>query len=433
MTLKAFQGSIFHVLGDPAGGNKDAYEYIHDGLLLVEEGIIKALGPRETLGSTLPDSTPVRQFPDGLIVPGFIDTHIHFPQTDIIGAHGKQLLDWLQTYTFPAELAFADPHHAAQAAQFFVDELLRNGTTTALVFATVHETSAQALFAAAHARGMRLITGKVLMDRNAPPGLLDGPDLGYDESRTLIRRWHGKGRLSYAVTPRFAVSCTPAQLRVAGQLIDEFGDVYLQTHLAENKTEIEFVASLFPEARDYLDVYARAGLVTNRSLFAHSIHLDPSAMMRIAAAGAAISFCPTSNLFLGSGLFNLRAAKAHGIKVGLGTDVGGGTSFSLFAAMNEAYKVGQLRGETLDPLQSFYLATLGGAEALGLHDRVGNLRPGKEADFLVLDRKATPLLARRLALCRSIEEELFALGILGDDRAIAFTFLMGEEAHRRGD
>lgn len=431
MTLRAFRGSIFHMLEEPDRSAQDSYAYFPDGLLAVEDGFIKAVGPRERITSTLPADVPCEDFPDALIVPGFVDTHIHYPQCDIVAAHGKRLLDWLETYTFPIEREFVNAARASETARFFLDELLRNGTTTALVFATVHTGAVDALFEAAQARRMRLIAGKVMMDRHAPADLLDSPGGGHDESRALIRQWHGKGRLSYAVTPRFAVTSSDAQLVAAGHLLREFDGVYLHTHLAENASETALVTSLFPQARDYLDVYARSGLVTERSVFAHGVHLKADAMARLAAANSAIAFCPTSNLFLGSGFFDIASAKGAGVTVGLGTDVGGGTSFSLFATMNEAYKVGQVRGETLHPLQTFYLATLGGARALKLDGKIGNFAPGKEADFLVLDRKATPFLARRLARCRSIEEELFALSILGDDRVVARTYLMGELAHRR--
>lgn len=431
MTLRAFRGSIFHMLGEPEQAAQGAYDYFPDGFLVVDGGFVKAAGPAQSIAPTLPAGVPCEEFPDALIVPGFVDTHIHYPQCDIVAAHGKCLMGWLETYTFPVEREFADAGRAGETAQFFLEELLRNGTTAALVFATVHSGAVNALFEAAERRRMRIVTGKVMMDRNAPGDLLDSPGGGHDESRALIKQWHGKARLSYAVTPRFAVTSSAAQLMAAGRLLREFGDVYLQTHLAESAAEIALIASLFPQARDYLDVYARHGLLTGRSVFAHGVHLTADAMARLAAAKASIAFCPTSNLFLGSGLFDIALAKVAGVSLGLGTDVGGGTSFSLFATMNEAYKVGQLRGETLHALQVFYLATLGGARALKLDGRIGNFEAGKEADFLVLDRKATPLLARRLARCRSIEEEIFALSILGDDRVVARTYLMGELAHRR--
>ena len=429
--MQVFRAALFHLLDDPADAGADACAYHDDGLLVVDDGLVVAAGPAADVQPTLPPDTPITAFPGGLIVPGFVDTHTHYPQVDVIAAHGTRLMDWLDRYTFPAEAAFADPAHAADTARFFLDELLRNGTTTALVFGTVHKGSVDALFKQALARNMRLIAGKVLMDRNAPADLLDTPDSGYADSRALIKAWHGRGRLGYAVTPRFAPTSSDRQLELAGHLLAEFDDVALHTHLSENTDEIAAVAELFPDARDYLDVYDRFGLLGDRSVFAHGIHLSDDAFARLAGAGAALAFCPTSNLFLGSGLFSLADARRHRVTVGLGTDVGGGTSFSLLQTMNEAYKVCQLRHSDLDPVTSFYLATLGGARALNLDRRIGNFLPGKEADFLVLDPAATPLLERRMAACRSLDERLFALSILGDDRVVRHTYLAGALAHSR--
>ena len=429
--MQAYRGAILHLLGDPTRTEGPAHAFHADGLLLVEDGVVVACGDWAALSGRVGD-TPVEDLSGKLITPGFIDTHIHFPQTDIIAAHGEQLLDWLERHTFPAEAAFADPAHAAEAADFFVRELLRNGTTTAMVFGSVHKGSVEALFAAALARDMRLIAGKALMDRNAPPGLTDTVETGRADMQDLIARWHGKGRLGYAVTPRFAISCSDAQLAMAGEVLAEHPTVWMQTHLAENLREIADTAALFPGARDYLDVYAGFGLVGPRSVFAHCVHLDDDGFERLAEAGSAIAFCPTSNLFLGSGLFPLGRARAQGVKVGIGTDVGAGTSFSVLHTLGEAYKVGQLRGDALDPFHALYLATLGGARALGLDDRIGNLAPGKEADFLVLDLAATPLLARRMPAARTLEDRLFALTVLGDDRVVERTYLAGVEQHRRG-
>ncbi|MFZ5608121.1 MAG: guanine deaminase [Pseudomonadota bacterium] len=432
MTRTAHRGAIAHMLADPARvGAVEAHAYFPDGLLVVEDGHVADIGDFATLAPRLPAATPVIHHRNALIVPGFVDSHVHFPQTDIIAGYGVQLLDWLERYAFPAEAAFADAGHAHHAAEFFLDELLRNGTTTAMVFGTVHRVSVEALFAAAFKRNMRLVAGKVLMDRNAPSALLDTAASGEAESRALIAAWHGKGRLGYAVTPRFAPTSSSEQLRRAGQMLADHPDVMMQTHLAENAREIAWVASLFPEARDYLDVYAKAGLLTGRALFAHGVHLKDGELARLAKAGAAIAFCPTSNLFLGSGLFDLNAAERHGVTVGLGTDIGGGTSFSLLATANEAYKVCQLKGHSLDPFKAFYLATLGGAEALRLAAKIGNLRPGKEADFLVLDMAATPLMARRMAACRDLAERLFVLAMLGDDRTVKYTYVAGALAHAR--
>jgi guanine deaminase len=348
-----------------------------------------------------------------------------------MAAGAGQLLDWLNNHTFPAELAFADPAHAAATAEFFLDQLLRNGTTSALVFGSVHATSVDALFDAALTRNVRLIAGKVLMDRNAPEGLLDTAESGRADTEGLIRRWRGRGRLGYAVTPRFALSCSEAQLQTAGEIVAANPDVLLHTHMSENPAEIAEVARLFPDSRDYLDVYARFGLLTDRSVFAHCVHADEDALKRMAAHGASAAFCPSSNMLLGSGLFSLKRACGCRVNVALGTDVGGGSSFSLLSMMGEAYKVGQLLGDGLDPLKAFYLATMGGARALKIDDRVGTLEPGKEADFVVLDLSATPLLARRTTATRTPADLLFALSLLADDRAIERTYLAGALAHQR--
>ncbi len=430
--MQAFRASIFHLLRDPAAeGDGPAYAYHPDGLLLVEHGQVAACGAYDALQPRLGD-IPIQAFPGRLITPGFVDLHVHLPQTDKIAAHGAQLLDWLERHIFPAEAAFADPAHARPAARFFIDELLRNGTTTALVFGSSHKASVEALFEDALSRDMRLIAGKVLMDRHAPASLCDTVEDGRRETLELIDAWAGRGRLGYAVTPRFAITSTDAQLAMAGEILAAYPQVWMQTHLAENLAEIRDTARLFPGASDYLNVYERFGLVGPRSVFAHCIHLDDGGFGRMAAAGAAAAFCPSSNLFLGSGLFDLKRACRHGLKLGIGTDVGAGTSFSILHTLGEAYKIGQLRGHVLDPFSAFYLATLGGARALGLGDRIGNFEPGKEADFLVLDPAATPLLAQRLAGVSDLGERLFALQILGDDRVVEHTYLAGQRQHSRG-
>lgn len=430
MSLKAYRAALLHALDDPARA-PEATVWHDDGLLVVDGGHVAGFGAYADIVRTLPEGTPVEALPGRLITPGFVDAHTHYPQTDVMAAWGSQLLDWLNNHTFPAELAFADRAHADEAAAFFLDQLLRHGTTSALVFCTVHKTSVDALFEAALARGMRLVAGKVLMDRGAPPGLCDTVESGRTDSEALIRAWRGRGRLGYAVTPRFAVTSTDAQLAMAGQLVAAHPDVLVHTHLSENLAEIEQVAQLFPDAADYLDVYARHGLLTDRSVFAHCVHTSEDSLRRMAAAGASAAFCPSSNLLLGSGLFSLRRACACGVNVALGTDVGAGSSFFLPQMMGEAYKVGQLLGETLDPLRAFYMATLAGARALKVEDRIGNLLPGKEADFLVLDLAATPLLARRIAGAATWPEKLFALSLLADDRVVERTYLAGTAAHRR--
>lgn len=433
MSRHAYRAALLHTLDDPSRAPAaEAFAYHADGLLVVEDGHVAAFGAHADIAPTLPAGTPVTELLGRLIAPGFVDAHIHYPQVDVIAAWGTQLLDWLATHTFPAEQAFADRAHADAVAQVFLDQLLANGTTSALAFCTVHKTSAEALFEAALARNMRLIAGKVLMDREAPAGLTDTVESGRADTEALIRTWRGRGRLGYAVTPRFAVTSSDAQLAMAGEVLAAHPDVLLQTHMSENRAEIARVAELFPGARDYLDVYDRFGLVGPRSVFAHCVHCDAGVMGRMAKAGASIAFCPSSNLLLGSGLFSLKRACASGVTTALGTDVGGGGSFSQLHMMGEAYKVGQLQGDNLDPLHAFYLATLAGARALHIQDRVGNLAPGKEADFVVLDLAATPLLARRTTRTKTLAETLFVLAVLADDRLVERTYLMGRLAHQRG-
>jgi guanine deaminase len=430
MSAWGVRAELLAVRADPAIAGAEAIVHHRDGLIVIEDGIVAAFGDHRALIDRHP-TLPIEDRRGLLLVPGFIDAHVHYPQTERIAAHGAQLLDWLERHIFPAELAFSDRAHADAIAAFFLDELLRNGTTSALVFATVHPQSVDALFDAALARDMRIISGKTLMDRQAPAALCDTAEGGRAESEALIARWRGRGRLGYAVTPRFALTSTPAQLAAAGELLVAHPHALLHTHLSENLGEVAAVGAAFPEAADYLDVYARHGLVGPRSVFAHGVHLDDGAMGRLSAAGSAIAFCPTSNLFLGSGLFDLARADAHGVRVGIGTDVGAGTSFSILHTLGEAYKVCQMRGASLDPFRALWLATGAGAAALSIADRVGGLAPGQEADFVLLDPAATPLLARRTA-GQPLAERLFALQILGDDRAVAETWLAGRPAHRRG-
>ena len=429
--LLALRGSLLHFLRDPGDdASPAAAQYFEDGLLLLQDGRVRDVGEARQLLAKLPADTVVKDYSGKLLLPGFVDTHIHYPQTDMIASYGGQLLEWLEKYTFPVERRFADPRHAREVADFFLDELLRNGTTTAMVLGTVHPASVDAIFEASRARGLRMIAGKVLMDRNCPEDLRDTAASGDAQSRALIERWHGRDRLLYAVTPRFAPTSSEDQLRRAGRLLEEFPEVYLHTHLAENRDEVAWVARLFPSCRGYLDVYDSFGLVRPRSVFAHCIHLDDAERRRMAERGALAAFCPTANLFLGSGLFDLQAAQQCGMAVGLGTDVGGGTSFSMLRTMHEAYKVAQLRGQRLSPFRALYLATLGGALGLGLGDKIGNFAPGKEGDLLVVDLAATPLLERRLRLAKSLAEKLFALIMLGDDRCIAATYALGREVYR---
>lgn len=422
----AFRASILDFTADPAKGSAGSYRYLDDGLLLVKDGRVVSFGAYDQTKGNLPAEVKIRDYRGKLIMPGFIDTHIHYPQTEMVAAYGEQLLEWLNTYTFPTERKYKDYAYAQKRAEFFTEELLRNGTTTALVFGTVHPQSVDALFEAAKKKDMRIIGGKVMMDRNAPEYLLDTPQTSYTESEELIKKWHNNGRLMYAITPRFAPTSTPEQLKLAGELKKKYPDVYVHTHLSENKNEVAWVQSLFPDRKNYLDVYDYYGLTSTRSIFAHGIHLSDSEFDVMANTGSAIAFCPTSNLFLGSGLFRLREAKDKGVKVGMGTDIGAGTSFSMFTTLNEAYKIMQLQGKKLSALESLYQGTLGSAEALDLDDKIGNFDSGKEADFIVVNWAATPLQALRMSNTRDLEDRLFALSILGDDRNIHATYVMGK-------
>ena len=436
--LKAFRCSFLDFIDDPFYTSElESVRYIVDGLLVIENGLVKELGDYASLQAKYV-GIEIVSYPGMLIMPGFIDTHIHFPQTEAIASYGEQLLEWLHKYIFPTERKFQEFAYAQKVAAIFLDELLKNGTTTALVFAAVYPESVEAFFTEASRRNLRAISGKVMMDRNAPDYLVDTPESSYHQSKQLIEKWHKNGRLLYAVTPRFAVTSSVEQLRVASQLLDEFPDVYLHTHLSENVDEIALVKQLFPENEGYLDVYDRAGLVGNRSIFAHGVHLTDAEFARLSEAKSAIAFCPTSNLFLGSGLFKLEQAKSkeHPVKLGLGTDVGAGTSFSLLQTAGEAYKVAQLRKQKLSPFQALFLATLGGARALRLEDKIGNFETGKEADFIVIDPRCTKLLAFRNgeATATSLEElaaKVFALMVVGSDRTICATYILGNLVYER--
>ncbi|WP_017576440.1 guanine deaminase [Nocardiopsis kunsanensis] len=431
----AVRGSLVWFSSDPfLTSSEKALEFIEDGLLVVRDGRIAAVGPYEELAESLPTGTTVVHHRDKLIAPGFVDPHVHYVQTRIIGAYGNQLLDWLRNSVYPEEARFASPEYARRYAALFCDQILRNGTTTALVNCATYPVSVDALFEETTRRGMRMAAGKVLMDRNARTDLLDpSPEQGYEESAELIRKWHGVGRSLYAITPRFAVACTDEMLRLAGQLWHDNPGTLVQTHLAENLDEVGQVRRLFPDRQDYVDVYEHSGLLGRRAVFAHAVHLDERSWGRLAATGSGIAHCPTSNLFLGSGLFSMSEAKAtqRPVRTGLGTDVGGGTSLSLLQTMNEAYKVGELGGYPMDGTKLFYLATRGGADAMGLDGVVGSLAPGHEADFVVLDPSATQLLAVRTAESEDVHDLLFALAQLGDERAVAATYVNGRPAHER--
>ena len=427
MSVSVHRGALLHFLRDPGdGSDPSAYEYFADGLLVIASGRGGRLRAGNSLAGHLAgqhagDRTPRRP----------ADSRLHrqpraLPADRCHRLQRAAVLDWLNDYVFPTEARFADPGHASVTANVCLDEMLRNGTTTALVFGTVHRQSVDAFFEAAEQRRMRMICGKVLMDRNCPENLRDTAETGDRDSRALIQRWHGQGRLHYAITPRFAPTSTGPQLVRSGRLAAEYPDVYIHSHVAENAAEIAWVRELFPGARSYLDVYDRFGLLRDRAIYAHCIHFDEADRRRMVSTGAAAAFCPTSNLFLGSGLFNLDASDSVGMRYALATDVGGGTSFSLLQTMAAAWQVAQLQQQRLHPLRAFYLATLGGARILGLDDRIGSFRSGREADFVVLDMAATPLIERRCRLARTIGEKLMALMTLGDDRAVRETFILGQ-------
>jgi guanine deaminase len=430
--LLGLRGPAFTFRHDPFQAEPgEALLHWPDALVAMRGGTIIGFGDHATERARHPADMPVHHYPDAIISPGFIDAHVHYPQLEMTGAFGETLLDWLRRYTYPTEARFADAAHAARIAQLFLRELLRAGTTTAAVYCTVHEHSADTLFAEADRLGLRLIAGKVLMDRHAPDELLDGADHGIPATRRLIARWHGRGRLLYAITPRFAPACTDAVLAAAGQLWCDNPGTYVQTHLCETEAEIAWVRELFPKSPSYLGVYARAGLTGPRAVMGHAIHLTGHDLDELQRSGCGVAHCPSSNLFLGSGLFRLHDAKAAGLRVGLGSDVGAGTSLSTLRTLGDAYKVARMRGARLHPAQALWLATRGGAEALRLEDRIGTLAPGMEADLVVLDPQATPALALRTEAASDPADRLFALMALGDERAVRATYVAGRLAHDR--
>ena len=431
---RALRGRAVTFRGDPfREAARESLVYEEDALIVIADGRIAAFGPYADLQRTIPDSVPVTNYGQAIISAGFVDAHVHYPQLQMVGADGGQLLEWLRQYVFPAELAFADHAHAERVARRFLRELLRAGTTSAAVYCTVHAHSVDAFFAESERFDTRMIAGKVLMDRNAPDALLDTAQRGYDESRALIGRWHGRGRQHYGVTPRFAPTSSAAQLEAAGALLREHEGLFMQTHVSENLAELDWVRALFPERTDYIDVYAHAGLLGPRAILGHGVHLSERELQVCHHTGTALAHCPTSNLFLGSGLFRLFDAldPRRPVRVGLGTDIGAGTSLSQLATLNEAYKVVRLTGHRLDAVQAFYLATLGGAAALRLDDRIGRIAVGHDADLCVLDPCATDLLAFRSGFCDSIEALLFMLMTLGDDRAVRATYVAGHPVYDR--
>ena len=434
MTELAVRGPIYTLVADPfLNAPADCVVYESDGLMLIGNGLIHDIGSYADLRDKLPADIDLRHYPNAILMPGFVDAHIHYPQVEILGSYGAQLLEWLNKYTFPAEARFVDGARARRIAEFFIAELLRNGSTSASVFCTSAPGSVDAIFEAAQRRNMLLLAGVMMMDRHAPANLVDTAQSSYDDSKALIDCWHKRGRCLYTVTPRFALTSSPAQLELAGALMREHSDVRLQSHISENRAEVARAAELYPARKHYTDIYEHYGLLNKRAIYGHGIHLSEDELRRFHETGANIAHCPTSNFFIGSGLFDMAKARdaARTVTVGLGTDVGGGTSFSMLQTMNEAYKMAQLRGISLTATQSYYLATLGSAEALGVADRVGSLRAGCAADIIVLDPKATPLLELRANVAESLNELLFALMICADDRAIQATYVAGELVHER--
>lgn len=429
MTTTLIRGRLLSFLRAPeAIDDTGSYTYLADGALLVTDGRIVAMGKHADVSAAAPQGTIEIDHRPHLILPGLIDTHVHFPQMQVIGSYAANLLEWLNTYTFPEECRFVESAHAARIAGHFFDEFFRNGTTTAVAYCSVHKTSADAFFAESLRRGSLMIGGKVMMDRNAPQGLLDTPQTGYDETRQVIADWHGKGRNHVAITPRFAITSTPEQMAMTQALAEEFPDLHIQTHLSENRDEIDFTCSLYPEAKDYTDIYARYGLLGRKSLFGHAIHLSDREADAMSDAGAVAVHCPTSNLFLGSGLFPMKSyqRRQKPLRIAVATDIGGGSSYSMLKTLDEAYKIQQLLGERLNPLESFHLMTRGNAEALSLVDRIGTLEPGTDADFVVLDAAATPAMRLRMETVTSLAEELFLLQTLGDDRSVVETYVAGK-------
>ena len=428
MSALLIRARLLSFLREP--GSRDdssSYRYEEDGGLLVRDGRIADAGDYAEVAARAGNGVETVDHRPHLVVPGFIDAHAHFPQMQVIASYGAELLDWLNTYTFPEETKFRDTQHGRRIARLFLDELIRHGTTTVAAYCSVHRESADAFFAEALSRGMCVVGGKVMMDRNAPEGLTDTPQSGYDDTKALIAEWHGRGRLHYAVTPRFAITSTPEQMEMAGALMREHPDLHMQTHLSENHAEIAFTQELYPWSKDYTDIYAHYGLTGPKALFGHCIHLSEREADVLSDSGSVAVFCPTSNLFLGSGLFDYQRYRKRDkpVRIAAATDVGGGTSYSMLRTMDEGYKVIALNGEKLNPLASFWQITLGNAEALSLAGRIGSLEAGKDADFVVLDARATPAMALRMETVSSLAEELFLLQTLGDDRAIAETYVAG--------
>ena len=431
MTALLLRGRVLSFLRAPDGiADTGAYLYEEDGGILISDGKVQSVGGYSDVRGKAPEGTETVDHRPHLIMPGFIDTHLHFPQMQVIGSYAPNLLEWLNTYTFVEEQRFADAAHSARIATHFFDEMVRHGTTTAVAYCSVHKTSADAFFAESMKRNMRMVAGKVMMDRNAPEALTDTAQKGYDETKQVIADWHGKGRNHVAISPRFAITSTPEQMEASGALARAFPDLHIQTHLSENLDEIRFACELYPAAKDYTDIYEMYGLMGPRTLFGHAIHLSEREMDAMSEAGGIAVHCPTSNLFLGSGLFPLRAMtrRKKPVRTAVATDIGGGSSYSMLRTLDEAYKIQQLQSERLNPLESFYWMTRGNAEALSLETHIGSIAPGMDADLVVLDMRSTPAMKLKAEIVSTLAEELFLLQTMGDDRAIAETYVAGKVA-----
>ncbi|KRE18272.1 guanine deaminase [Bosea sp. Root381] len=424
--MRALRGRLLWFVADPEEAGENAHRYVEDGLVVIEGGFIHAAGEAKDLLTSLPATADIVDHRPHLIMPGFIDAHLHMPQTQVIASYGAQLMDWLNRYTFVEEQKQAQQGHPEKLAHFLLDELLASGTTTAVIYCSVHPQSAEALFRESERRNTRMIAGKVMMDRNAPDALTDTAASGYADSKALIERWHGNGRQLYAISPRFAVTSTPEQLAAAGCLAAEHPGCHVQTHINENRAEIALANKLHPEPGDYAGIYQHHGLLGSRSLLGHCIHMTDREWRRFAETGAVAVFCPTSNLFLGSGLFDWARARAEGVPVAVATDIGGGTSYSMLRTMSEAYKVLQLQGQSLSAFAALHAITLGNARALKLDHLIGSFEAGREADIVVLDPGAQRAMAHRLETARDLPEELFVLVTLGDERNVVATYVMGE-------
>ncbi len=425
--VKILRGRLLSFSAAPQGPeDTSAYSYEEDGALLIRNGKIAAKGVFSEVRNAAPPTAEIIDHRPHLILPGFIDTHIHFPQAQVIASWADQLLDWLNDYTFPCELKFADKAHGKRIAGEFYDALLGHGTTTAVAYCSSHPNSVDAYFEEAEARGMLMLGGKTMMDRNAPEALCDTAQSSYDDSKALLAKWHGRGRAHYVITPRFAITSTPEQLEAAGTLSREHPDCHVQTHINENHNEIAFTRELYPDAGHYLGVYESFGLLGSKTLLGHCIHMTGHEMQVMRETGSVAVFCPTSNLFLGSGLFDKAGMESAGIPTAIATDVGGGTSYSMLRTLDEGYKILQLQRQRMHPLTSFYWITLGNAAALSMTDRIGTLEPGTDADVVVLDAKATRPMALRMETVETLPEELFVLQTMGDDRVVVETYVAGE-------